>query len=102
MSAEQGKYAHRGLLALVVVLVGLCAFLVNHAIRTERSPAAQAAPADNPKQASGVSCLGRIQPDGGMIHLAAPAILGRPPVVETLYAKEGDRIERGKVIAILA
>ena len=28
-----------------------------------------------------VSCLGRIQPDGGVIHIAAPAVRGRPPVL---------------------
>jgi HlyD family secretion protein len=77
--------------------------LLDHAIRAERAPASgdpQGAQAE--AKPAGVSCLGRIQPDGGVIHVAAPAVLGRPPVVEELYVKEGERIGRGKVVAVLA
>src|ERR1051326_4441096 len=103
MSGEGEKHARRGfLLVLGVLLLGVCVFLLNRAIRAERGPAPSAAQAEARRETAGVSCLGRIEPDGGVIHVAAPALLGRPPVVEELFAKEGERVPRGRVIAVLA
>jgi len=46
-----------------------------------------------------VAALGRIEPHHGVYHLAGPP---RPAVViESLEVEEGDRIERGRVIAVL-
>jgi protein-S-isoprenylcysteine O-methyltransferase Ste14/biotin carboxyl carrier protein len=46
-----------------------------------------------------VAALGRIEPRRGVYHLAGPP---RPAVViETLEVEEGDRVERGRVIAVL-
>src|SRR5579872_1789757 len=103
MRAGGAKHAYRGwLLVLIVPLLGVCLFLLNHAIRAERPSAASAAPAQLRRETAEVSCLGRIQPNGDVIHLAAPALLGRPPVVDQLYAKEGGHIARGQLVAILA
>jgi multidrug efflux pump subunit AcrA (membrane-fusion protein) len=46
-----------------------------------------------------VAALGRLEPRRGVYHLAGPP---RPAVViETLEVEEGDRVERGRVIAVL-
>ena len=103
MGAEGAKHTHRGWLVIPgVAFLGVCGFLLNHSIRDGHAGIAKAAPAEPGPQKAGVSCLGRIQPDGDVIHVAAPAVLGRPPVVEELYAKEGGRIGRGQLVAVLS
>jgi HlyD family secretion protein len=103
MSAAGAKHAHRRWLVIPGVgLLGLCGFLLNHSMRGGHAGIANAAPAERAPEKVGVSCLGRIQPDGDVIRVAAPAVLGRPPVVEQLAAKEGERIGRGQLVAILS
>jgi multidrug efflux pump subunit AcrA (membrane-fusion protein) len=47
-----------------------------------------------------VAALGRLEPHRGVIRVAGPP---RPAVViEELHVEEGDRVEQGKVIAVLA
>ncbi|HET6170509.1 MAG TPA: HlyD family efflux transporter periplasmic adaptor subunit, partial [Terracidiphilus sp.] len=48
-----------------------------------------------------MSCLGRIEPEDGVIHVAGAYVLGQPPVVESLKVKEGDQVHRGDLLAIL-
>ena len=56
------------------------------------------APAD-PTALPHVAALGRIEPHRGVYHLAGPP---RPAaVIESLEVEEGDRVERGRVIAVL-
>lgn len=46
-----------------------------------------------------VSCLGRLEPGLGIIRVASPSLGGG--VIATLAAEEGDRVEKGKVLATL-
>jgi HlyD family secretion protein len=67
-----------------------------------RSAGAEATPEPVPGGAAftRVTALGRIEPRHGVIHVAGPP---RPAVViETLSIEEGERVERGEVIATLA
>lgn len=46
-----------------------------------------------------ISSLGRIEPAGGVVRLAGPSGLGS--VIMELRVKEGDRVEKGQIIAML-
>lgn len=48
-----------------------------------------------------VSCRGRIEPQGGVLRVAAPYLFGRPSLVKELRVKEGDRVRAGQLLAIL-
>jgi HlyD family secretion protein len=54
------------------------------------------------EETRGVSCLGRIQPEDGVIHVAGPYIWGdsHAPRVESLKVREGDEVRRGQALAI--
>jgi HlyD family secretion protein len=49
-----------------------------------------------------VSCLGRIQPEGGVVHVAGPYIWGdsHPARVESLKVREGDQVHQGQPLAV--
>jgi len=46
-----------------------------------------------------VTALGRIEPGDGVVHVAGPS--GAPPVIAELLVEEGDRVEKGQVLAVL-
>src|SRR5206468_63192 len=48
-----------------------------------------------------VSCLGRIEPEGGVLRVAVPYLLGRPSIVKAIYVKEGDYLRNGQPLAVL-
>lgn len=48
-----------------------------------------------------VACLGRIEPENGVIRVAAPYLFGRPSLVKELRVKERDRVRAGQLLAIL-
>ncbi len=57
------------------------------------------APSGVPK--GGIGCLGRIEPEDGVIRVTAPYIDGAPAVIERLLARENTRVVRGQVLAEL-
>jgi len=66
--------------------------------------AAQPVSADAPragKIAAGVGCIGRVEPEGGVIVVAAAPLLGQVPVIARLLVKEGQMVAPGETIAIL-
>jgi HlyD family secretion protein len=65
-----------------------------------KKEAARPAGAGNPQNA-GVSCLGRIEPQGGVIDVAAPYFESRPSVVRELHVREGDWVKQGQILAVL-
>lgn len=50
----------------------------------------------------GVAALGRLEPEGGIIHVAAPStpLSLAGSVISELRVAEGDRVERGQVLAV--
>jgi len=93
----------RWLWVLAACAVVGAAFPIVYAVRAEHpAPAAASAEAAPERPPDGVACLGRIQPEGGVIHVAAPSILGRPPAVEALDVHENQRVFRGALLATLA
>jgi protein-S-isoprenylcysteine O-methyltransferase Ste14/multidrug efflux pump subunit AcrA (membrane-fusion protein) len=87
---------HRRPAHLLLGLLG--AAFVGAALSAGARDSASAAPPD-PSALARVAALGRIEPRHGVYHLGGPP---RPAVViESLEVEEGDRVERGHVIAVL-
>jgi len=66
--------------------------------------AAGAAPIARPVETPGdgaVGCMGRIEPEDGVIHVTAPYVDGAPPVVGELRVRENSRVAAGQVLAVL-
>jgi HlyD family secretion protein len=85
---------------VVAILVVLSAFPVWYVLHQGNQ---KAAPAVLPvEETRGVSCLGRIQPEDGVIHVAGPYIWGdsHAPRVESLKVREGDDVRRGQALAV--
>lgn len=55
----------------------------------------------SPPVVAAVTALGRLEPQGEVIHLSAPNSSFQAPRVDLLRVKEGQRIKAGEVIAIL-
>lgn len=86
----------------VVILVALSAVPIWYALHQRNEKAAStAAPVDG-EQTNAVSCLGRIQPEDGVIHVAGPYIWGdsHAPRVESLKVREGEQVHRGQALAV--
>ena len=91
--------------AMAACIALLAAFPILYSVRAGHAKATAAAPAvpkETEEKPDAVSCLGRIEPEGDVIRLAAPYVLGRPPVVESLHVKEGAHVNRGLLLATLA
>ncbi|GAA6614428.1 ABC exporter membrane fusion protein [Scytonema sp. NUACC26] len=48
-----------------------------------------------------INAVGRLEPQGEVIKLSAPAGLQSSSRIEQVYVKEGERVQRGQVIAIM-
>ena len=49
----------------------------------------------------GLSCLGRIEPEDGVITVGARSLSGQPSIVERVLVKEGDAIVSGQILGVL-
>jgi HlyD family secretion protein len=97
---KQQRGPGKWLWVLALCLVCASAFPIFYSLRAEHpAPATADAVKDTP---IAVSCLGRVEPQGGVLHVAGTYVLGHPPVVESLQVKEGQWVGRGALLAILA
>lgn len=85
---------------IVALLAAASLFPIIYFMRHQ--PTASAPPVSSNGHANGVSCLGRIEPEDGVIRVAGSYVLGQPPVVELLKVKKGDQVHRGDLLAVLA
>jgi HlyD family secretion protein len=89
-------------IAIGVILAGGGGLLV---MSRQEKPALQAAPvnaSEHGANASGVGCTGHVEPENGMIVVAAAPALGRTPVIAKLMVEEGQMVATGQTIAVLA
>ena len=68
--------------------------------RTSRPSAAQPKATRPDAIRTAIGCLGRIEPEGGTIKVAAPSSAGRA-IITRLYVKQGDEARAGEVLAVL-
>lgn len=95
MDNKSMKWA--GAAALLVMLSALSVWYFLH----QRSPKA-ALTVPPVEETHAVSCLGRIQPEDGVIHVAGPYIWGdsHAPRVESLKVREGEDVRQGQALAV--
>ncbi|MBM5828564.1 MAG: HlyD family efflux transporter periplasmic adaptor subunit [Cyanobacteria bacterium M_surface_7_m2_040] len=85
-----------GGIGLVLVLVAV----LRPQPKPAQAPAAVVAAASRPAALQGVAALGRLEPAGDVRKLAAPSGgMGISPRVSALYVREGDRVQRGQLLA---
>jgi len=90
-----------GAAAILVVLSALPVwYVLQH--RSQQSASAASSSESPAGETDKVSCLGRIQPEDGVIHVAGPYIWGdsHPARVESLKVREGDDVRRGQALAV--
>ena len=85
------------LLVLIAATAGIAA--VMYPRDDDRPPDANAAAP--PPKPIGVGCRGRIEPEDGVLVVAAPYFVGRPSLIKDLRVKEGDTVRTGQLIAVL-
>lgn len=90
-------------ISLILLGSALLGFSAYYAI-TRAGNAPQTAPAvvlsSEPKARPAVSALGRLEPQGETIKVAPPSALGSSRIAK-LLVKEGDRVSKDQVIAVL-
>jgi HlyD family secretion protein len=88
-----------GAAAILAVLSALPIWYVLHQRNQKPALAASSVSAEETPR---VSCLGRIQPEDGVIHVAGPYIWGdsHAPRVESLKVQEGDDVHQGQALAV--
>jgi HlyD family secretion protein len=84
-----------------IVLVATGTFRVF--LRTPAGPPATvaASSSDRPVNSGSVGCLGRIEPQDGVMQVTADYFEGRPQRVRDLKVKQGERVRSGQLLAIL-
>ncbi|MGA2217769.1 MAG: efflux RND transporter periplasmic adaptor subunit [Terracidiphilus sp.] len=87
-------------IGVAAVLAVLSTFLVWYVVELRNPKPASAVP--SAEVTARVSCLGRIQPEDGVIHVAGPYIWGdyHPARVESLKVREGDEVRKGQALAV--
>jgi len=85
------------LVLLLAASAGIAAVL--YPGHEDQPPDATAAAA--PPKPIGVGCRGRIEPEDGVLVVAAPYFGGRPSIIKDLRVKEGDAVRTGQIIAVL-
>ncbi len=67
--------------------------------RNKKAAAAGESPA--PVGSPSIGCMGRVEPEGGVIRVSAAYVAGGPPLIAELKVKEGDWVRAGQILAIL-
>ena len=86
------------LVLLVVAGAGAAAVILPRSSEQPKTDSAAAAVNPEPTQ---VGCRGSIEPEDGVLKVAAPSLSSGKAVIATLQIKEGDPVKAGQVIAIL-
>lgn len=87
--------------APVWVLLGVLALGIGAVLAATFSFSSRPAQAVTSSAAVAVACLGRLEPEHGVIEVAAPYFDARPSVVAELQVEEGDWVHAGQVLAVL-
>lgn len=97
MFKSSGKWI-AALIAATLSVVGLGIFLALRPSSESRSTPSSTPIADATPKA--ISALGRLEPEGEVIQVAAPATLGTARV-SRLVVHEGEQVQQGQVIAVM-
>jgi HlyD family secretion protein len=93
------RYQTTRLWLSLLVLAAIGAMAAGLLSGSKEEPRAAAAARDG--QPAGVGARGRIEPEDGVVLVAAPYSDARPSIVRELRVKEGDAVRAGQIIAVL-
>jgi HlyD family secretion protein len=82
---------------LLTAAAGLAAVMLPKAPAPAKADVLPMVPPEN----MAVGCRGRIEPEDGILLVAAPYFAGRPSLIKELRIKEGDWVKSGQVLAVL-
>lgn len=88
-------------LLLIPALAGGVWLLVSRSGKPAAAQSSSVRAAVSSGATGAVGCVGRVEPEGGVIVVAAAPALGRTPIVAKLLVKEGQLVGPGDAIAIL-
>lgn len=86
---------------LVAAALASIAVVAATAVRWRSASAAMPPPIVTSAAPRGISCLGRIEPEDGVITVGARSLSGQPSIVQRLFVKEGDAIAAGQILGVL-
>lgn len=89
--------------AAVIAAIGIAVVGLQHILQFERQSTVASTATNDPPSVSAVSSLGRIRPEGEVVHLSAPVATNGVGVsrIAKLLVEEGDRVKAGEVVAVL-
>lgn len=101
--------AHKHWIVVVVFTLGLLTVMATgtYTVLTRWSaPMAAAVHLNNSASvpastAAAIACIGSVEPERGVIAVAAPAISGKMPILARLLVNEGDTVKKGQPLAQL-
>jgi HlyD family secretion protein len=83
-------------------LLSVCAFLVACESRSAtREPSPEALQQSRPSKPADIGCAGRIEPENGLIRIAARDPSGGTAVIESVFIAEGQHVSKGQPVATL-
>jgi len=88
----------RILLSILAIAFFAVGIVVLSEKRTDTASAAKTAEISEPVN---VGCLGRVEPQDGVMQLGARSLSGQPSLVAKLLAREGDAVHPGQIVAFL-
>jgi HlyD family secretion protein len=98
------RFSESRVLLFSFVLLGLVlGWLLTGVLRAPVTRVAANSPDDRSVRSGGggVGCLGRIEPQDGVLQLSAAYFEGRPQRVRELDVKQGDHVRAGQLLAVL-
>jgi len=99
LSQQDQKPSRRRLFLLGGLALGACIVAAVFIFPAKKRSAAASPPA--PQRELGVGCLARIEPEDGVLEVAAPYFAGRPSVVTEVLVKENQWVSAGQSLAVL-
>ncbi len=100
--SERGRRSLWSTILLVAVLTGGGAWLYLRSSGRPIEHTTQVNVAGLKGIPAAVGCSGRVEPENGIVTVAAAPELGRIPVIAKLFVAEGQTVTRGHAIAILS
>jgi HlyD family secretion protein len=99
LSQQEQKPSRRGLFLLGGLALAACILTAIFMFPARKRSAADSPPA--PRRELGVGCLGRIEPEDGVLEVAAPYFAARPSVVTQVLVKQNEWVSAGQSLAVL-
>lgn len=100
-TAGETRNRHKKRLWVLICVLALGAIAVLPLTVSLKRRGTLAAKATSPPASNSVGCLGRIEPEGGVIRVSAPYFAGGPALIAELTVKEGDWVQAGQILAVL-